>query len=92
MHEMTLLSLLSVLQKKGYCVQDGSPPVLEAFGDPWYAREKPHLHYPVHFHPNLLVARGEQESPFYMKLALSWPQDPDEQAIKRMEHGSCPSC
>lgn len=39
--------------------------------------------WPIHFHPDVLVALEEQQSPFPFPRPPSWPSDPSPAAVKR---------
>jgi hypothetical protein len=39
--------------------------------------------WPIHFHPDVLVALEEQQSPFPFPRPPSWPDKPSEAAVKR---------
>jgi len=46
--------------------------------------------FPVHFHPNLLIALEEQDNPFPAILSPNWPKEPKEWAIKRFGRWNLP--
>jgi hypothetical protein len=39
--------------------------------------------WPVHFHPDVLVALEPQEAPFPFNPAPHWPEQPSQQARKK---------
>lgn len=46
--------------------------------------------FPVHFHPNLLVALEQQENPFPVIFPPNWSKEPKEWAIKRFGKWNLP--